>query len=163
MIGRAVEETARQFGTKDLRVAGTIWWYMRCGDFPLEQQRAVIDELAEVSGASANSLWAIASDALANRLLNAGKMDAAELVEPPLLKPRFVQVDGRWFVKRQSCCLIYETPQADMCLSCPKHAPAERENLLSEFVRRASAGGRGSIARSAHQEKDTATKERGAD
>jgi hypothetical protein len=136
LIERAVVDTARQFRTTDLRVAGTIWWYMRCGDFPLDRQRAIIDELAQVCGASPQSLWAIASDGLAKQLLESGRREAADLVEPPLLKPRFVEVDGRWFVKRQSCCLIYETPGADMCLSCPKHPQGERERLLEEFVRR---------------------------
>ncbi|CAM3642726.1 (2Fe-2S)-binding protein [Smaragdicoccus niigatensis] len=133
-IARAVAETARQFGTPDLRVAGTIWWYMNCGNYALADQRTVIDELAEVSGASPQALWAIASDDLAKQLLASGNRDAK--VESPLLAPRFVEVAGRWFVKRQSCCLIYETPQADLCLSCPKHLPAERERLLEEFVRR---------------------------
>jgi hypothetical protein len=135
LIAGAVAETARQFRTTDLRVAGTIWWYMRCGDFPRDAQRQIIDELARISGASPQALWAIASDGLANSLLQSGRREEADSVEAPLLKPRFVQVDGRWFVKRQSCCLIYETPGADMCLSCPKHPPAERQRLLKEFVR----------------------------
>ena len=133
MIAEAVAETARQFRTTDRRVAGTIWWYMHCADYSREQQATVITELAEVSGASVPALWAIASDALAKNLLEAGRMDDAEQVQPPLLKPRFVQVAGRWFVKRQSCCLIYETGQSGLCLSCPKHPPAERERLLEEF------------------------------
>lgn len=129
----AVAETARQFGTHDLRVAGTIWWYMNCGNYPLADQRAVIEELAEVSGASPQALWAIASDDHAKQLLASGNRDTK--VEPPLLAPRFVEVAGRWFVKRQSCCLIYETGRAGLCLSCPKHRPEERERLLEEFVR----------------------------
>lgn len=104
---------------------------------------SVVEPVAEVSGASTRSLWAIAADALANRALETGGWPRAgqvcELVAdgigPVLPRPRFVAVGGRTFVRRNSCCLYYFSPVADgKCTSCPRRAPLERRALLSELV-----------------------------
>ncbi len=106
---------------------------------------SIIGALADVARAGEPSLWAIASDALGNRALeSASDPDtgaelalavAAEIGEA-MPTPRFVDVSGRRFVRRGSCCLIYETAKADKCISCPRRAPEERAGLLAELVRR---------------------------
>jgi len=35
-----------RINTDDLRVAGTIWWYMNCGQYSLDEQHSVIEQLA---------------------------------------------------------------------------------------------------------------------
>lgn len=106
---------------------------------------SIIDALADVSGAGNPSLWAIASDALGNRALEFTRdpETGAELalavaagVGDAMPTPRFVDIGGRRFVRRGSCCLIYETAKADKCISCPRRAPEERAGLLAELVRR---------------------------
>lgn len=113
----------------------------------LRQSHAeVITVLSEVSGASPRALWAIASDSVANRALEAGRAvgapdrgtDLAHTVcRPPLLPARFMDVEGpertRRFVRRSSCCLIYVATDGDKCVSCPRRTPADR---LSELARR---------------------------
>lgn len=101
----------------------------------------VIPPMAEACGAGENALWAIATDSIANRLLWAG--DAATAVElagqlaeaigTHLPRPRFTQVGRTTIVKRASCCLIYEIPQADKCASCPRQTPEERAERLRGF------------------------------
>ncbi len=115
----------------------------------------VIETLAEVSGASTRALWAIASDSLAGRALEAGRLAgdvalgttlAHRLSCPPLLAPRYVDVDpftvtsalassaepesARRYVRRSSCCLIYAATGGDKCLSCPRQRPLERAEGL---------------------------------
>lgn len=106
----------------------------------------VITALAEVSGAAPRALWAIATDSIANRALEAGRalgdpdrgVELARTVcRPPLLPPRFLDVEGpqraRRFVRRASCCLIYVATDGGKCVSCPRRAPEDRR---AELIRR---------------------------
>ncbi|WP_091513590.1 MULTISPECIES: (2Fe-2S)-binding protein [Amycolatopsis] len=100
---------------------------------------SVVAALADVTGARAPALRAIATDSIANRLLWNG---APALAEPlataiGLPKPRYTDVDGTTVVRRASCCLIYLATRQDKCLSCPRQTPAERERRLrSAFAQR---------------------------
>ncbi|WP_137722938.1 (2Fe-2S)-binding protein [Prescottella subtropica] len=108
---------------------------------------AVIAPLAAVSGAAPRALWAIASDSVAGRALDAGRETdrvddacaaAAALASSPLLPPRYVDLTGpaggRRFVRRSSCCLIYEVPGGGKCSSCPRRTPADRAEVLARYV-----------------------------
>ncbi|GAD84530.1 hypothetical protein NCAST_24_01360 [Nocardia asteroides NBRC 15531] len=100
-----------------------------------ETLNTLIPQVAAVSGAGIPALWAIVSDAIGNRALDAGAPEVAPRLATEigsrLLPPRFVTVGDRTFVKRLSCCLVYEVPGCDMCTSCPKRPAAERTALLS--------------------------------
>lgn len=100
----------------------------------------VIPVVAEVSGAGVASLWAIVADAIGNRALDIGAEEAgarlARDVAGRLPVPRFQDVGGRTFVRRISCCLVFEVPGCAMCTSCPKRPAAEREVLLAEVAAR---------------------------
>ncbi|MFC7427195.1 (2Fe-2S)-binding protein [Nocardia tengchongensis] len=100
----------------------------------------VIPVVAEVSGAGVASLWAIVADAIGNRALDIGAEEAGALlardVAGRLPVPRFQDVGGRTFVRRISCCLVFEVPGCTMCTSCPKRPAAEREVLLAEVAAR---------------------------
>ncbi|MDX2357514.1 (2Fe-2S)-binding protein [Dietzia sp. PP-33] len=100
---------------------------------------AVISPLAGVSGAAPRALWAIASDSIAGRALDAGRAFgdtgrgcelARAVSRPPLLPARYTDVEGpratRRFVRRGSCCLIYAATSGDKCVSCPRRTPADR-------------------------------------
>lgn len=107
---------------------------------------SIVDPLAQVSGAGRASLWAIASDSLANRALEVGRvlgdpaagrevaLVLAESVGSALPAPRFVEVGGsaglRLFCRRNSCCLIDQTGLAERCVSCPRRHPDDRARLL---------------------------------
>ena len=108
---------------------------------------SLIEPLAAVSGAAPRALWAIATDSVANRALavgrTLGRVDnacalAVELARPPLLTPRFVDVETASrtdrFTRRGSCCLIYLTADSDKCTSCPRRAPADRLARLRRHV-----------------------------
>lgn len=101
-----------------------------------ETLAVVIPQVAAVSGAAVPALWAIVTDAIGNRALDAGARAAGEKlaaeVGSRLPAPRFVTLADRTFVKRISCCLVYEVPTCTMCTSCPKRPPAERTALLSQ-------------------------------
>ncbi|MGW4369092.1 (2Fe-2S)-binding protein [Nocardia takedensis] len=101
---------------------------------------AVIDPVAAVSGAGVAALWAIVADAIGNRALDAGDAEAglrlAGDVGGRLPTPRFVEVGGRNFVRRVSCCLVFEVPGCQMCTSCPKRPAAERAAMLADSVAR---------------------------
>ncbi|WP_433733557.1 (2Fe-2S)-binding protein [Nocardia sp. CA-129566] len=103
-----------------------------------ETLAAVIGPVAAVSGAGVPSLWAIAADAIGNRALDAGNPEAgarlATEVGGKLPVPRFVEIGGRSFVRRISCCLVFEVPGCEMCTSCPKRPAAERTALLTELA-----------------------------
>ncbi|MFI6043577.1 (2Fe-2S)-binding protein [Nocardia sp. NPDC051321] len=103
-----------------------------------ETLAAVIGPVAEVSGATVPALWAIVADAIGNRALDAGSPDAgtrlATQIGGKLPIPRFVEIGGRTFVKRISCCLVYEVPNCEMCTSCPKRPAAEREAMLENLA-----------------------------
>ena len=97
----------------------------------------------DAAGVRPRPLWAIATDAIAGRLLEAGRAIGnvpgattlaerlAAAVGPPLLPPRFVDVAGVRFVRRVSCCWLYRAPGQPMCTSCPRRPLAERTSLLS--------------------------------
>ncbi|MCP2279115.1 Ferric iron reductase protein FhuF, involved in iron transport [Nocardia amikacinitolerans] len=103
-----------------------------------ETLAVVIPAVAAVSGAGVPSLWAIAADAMGNRALDAGNGAAgAELaseVGGKLPVPRFVEIGSRTFVRRISCCLVFEIPGCEMCTSCPKRPAADREALLAKLA-----------------------------
>ncbi|WP_327100033.1 (2Fe-2S)-binding protein [Nocardia vinacea] len=109
-----------------------------CAKALRETLAAVIGPVATVSGAGVPSLWAIAADAIGNRALDAGNSEAgarlAGEVGGKLPVPRFVDVDGRTFVRRISCCLVFEVPGCEMCTSCPKRPAAERKALLARLA-----------------------------
>lgn len=119
-----------------------------------------IAALASASGASERALWAIFSDSLALRALAAGEACdripqacslAVELAGAltamgiPCPAPRFVDVGptvqdadargdvpvgARRRVRRSSCCLIYQVPGSDKCISCPRQRPHVRADRL---------------------------------
>ncbi|OCF89532.1 (2Fe-2S)-binding protein [Nocardia brasiliensis] len=103
-----------------------------------ETLAAVIGPVAEVSGAGVPALWAIVADAVGNRALDAGDGAAggrlAAAIGGKLPAPRFVEIGGRTFVKRISCCLVYEVPSCEMCTSCPKRPAAERTAMLERLA-----------------------------
>ncbi|WP_324190486.1 (2Fe-2S)-binding protein [Nocardia cyriacigeorgica] len=99
---------------------------------------AVIGQIAAVSGARAPALWAVVADAIGNRAIDAGAPEAgarlASEIGGKLPAPRFVEIGDRTFVRRISCCLVYEVPGCEMCTSCPKRPSAEREQLLARMA-----------------------------
>jgi hypothetical protein len=93
-----------------------------------------ISSVSAVSGARARTLWAITTDSLANRMLWAGTPAlAAPLAAaiPELPAPRYVEVGGRQFVRRVSCCLVYQGTNTTKCVSCPRQTPEERMARLA--------------------------------
>ncbi|MCM6774613.1 (2Fe-2S)-binding protein [Nocardia sp. CDC159] len=100
----------------------------------------IIPAVAEVSGAGIPSLWAIVADAIGNRAIDAGNPAVgsrlAHEVAGRLPVPRFVDIEERTFVRRISCCLVFEVPGCQMCTSCPKRPAAERHALLTELALR---------------------------
>lgn len=98
--------------------------------------------VAEAGRMRERPLWAIAADSLANRLLALGHavgqvprvtalaLPLAVEVGSPLPLPRYEDVGGRRFVRRDSCCLIDATAWGSTCTSCPRRPPAERRALL---------------------------------
>ncbi|NEW28370.1 (2Fe-2S)-binding protein [Nocardia cyriacigeorgica] len=101
---------------------------------------AVIAQVAAVSGAKPPALWAVVADAIGNRAIDAGVPEAgtrlAGEIGGKLPAPRFVEIGERTFVRRISCCLVYEVPGCEMCTSCPKRPSAERERLLAQTAAR---------------------------
>jgi hypothetical protein len=96
-----------------------------------------VDAVAGASGASPRALWAIASDSLANRVLWAGgeAADAVALAaDERFPAPRYVEVAGQRVVRRASCCLVYEAPGQQKCLSCPRQRPDDRLRRLREML-----------------------------
>ncbi len=165
-LAAQVTDTGRRFGCTDRRVNGTLWWYSESStlvalptvellrDGPaLETVAAdlrrtfesVITPLALVSGAGVPALWAIASDSVGNRALDAGAaagspaagaelaVTLAEHIGAPLPIPRFVDVGARRFLRRSSCCLIYRTAAGSdaTCVSCPHQRPEVRAARLA--------------------------------
>ncbi|WP_338886866.1 (2Fe-2S)-binding protein [Rhodococcus sovatensis] len=107
----------------------------------------IIGALSAASGARSRALWAIGGDSIANRSLDVGaalgdrslgSAFAEQLVErmtAPLPAPRFVDVGGRRFTRRCSCCLLYLTEGADKCTSCPRRSPSDRLRGLEAAAR----------------------------
>lgn len=94
-----------------------------------------IGTVAGRSGAATPTLWAIASDALANRVLWAGGEPAvaeelAARTGERMPVPRYLEVAGQLVVRRSSCCLIYQATGEPKCLSCPRQHPDERRRRL---------------------------------
>ncbi|MFE3443315.1 (2Fe-2S)-binding protein [Nocardia sp. NPDC059180] len=104
----------------------------------LDTLAAAIAQVAAVSGARAPALWAVVADAIGNRAIDAGVPEAgarlAAEIGGRLPAPRFVEVGNRTFVRRISCCLVYEVPGCQMCTSCPKRPKADREKLLADLT-----------------------------
>jgi len=108
---------------------------------------AVVAAVAEAGRMRERPLWAIATDSIANRLLDLGRVlgdvpggtalaaPLAEAVGPPLPVPRYVDVGRARFVRRASCCLLYATPHGEVCTSCPRRTPHERAALLDRAAR----------------------------
>jgi hypothetical protein len=95
---------------------------------------AAVSAVAAASGAPTPALWAIATDSLANRVLWAGgapsvAVDLAAAVGS-LPVPRYATVAGTRVVRRASCCLIYQAPGEQKCVSCPRQHPDERQRRL---------------------------------
>jgi ferric iron reductase protein FhuF len=114
----------------------------------------VIEAVAAFTKGRPAPLWAIATDAIANRLLWAGQstndVDAATAIARPLARkispklpaPHYVDVEAsdlgeppgrpqsRRFVHRTSCCLLYRVPNEAMCTSCPRRPRLDREQRL---------------------------------
>lgn len=100
-----------------------------------EMLLAAISSVAAVSGARARTLWAITADSLANRALwldSPGLAVTLAAQVPELPTPRFVEVSGRQFVRRGSCCLIYQGTRTSKCVSCPRQTPEERMARLTQ-------------------------------
>ncbi|MEV3963850.1 (2Fe-2S)-binding protein [Nocardia sp. NPDC050193] len=100
----------------------------------------VVDRLTAVSGVREQALWAVVTDVVASWAVDAGQPPIgrrlAEAIGTVMPEPRFVEVAGRTFVRRASCCLVYEAPGCEKCVSCPKRRPHEREALLADYARR---------------------------
>jgi FhuF-like iron-sulfur protein len=93
-----------------------------------------VDAVASGSGAPGRSLWAVASDSLANRVLWAGGSAATAVAlaaDSRFPVPRFVGVGGQRVVRRSSCCLVYESPGEQKCVSCPRQRPDDRLRRLN--------------------------------
>ncbi|RBY74513.1 iron reductase [Blastococcus sp. TF02-09] len=109
---------------------------------------AVVAAVAEAGGMRERPLWAIATDSLANRLLDLGRVAGdpaaaseraralAAAIGEPLPVPRYEDVGGVRFTRRASCCLICELPSGSMCTSCPRRPPEERRALLQRLSSR---------------------------
>jgi hypothetical protein len=107
----------------------------------------VVAAIAEAGRMRERPLWAIATDSIAGRLLDLGRAlgdvpavtglaaPLAAAVGAPLPPPRYVDVGRARFVRRASCCLLYETPSGALCMSCPRRPPAERSALLEAAAR----------------------------
>lgn len=104
-----------------------------------ETLTTVIDRLTAVSGVREPALWAVVTDVVASWAVDARQPSIgrrlAEAIGTALPAPRFVEVAGRTFVRRASCCLVYEAPGCEKCVSCPKRRPHEREALLADYAR----------------------------
>lgn len=126
------------------------------------------DAVSTVGSIKVASLWAVASDAVANAAVAAGN----ELMEPwrgallgkyvveglakvhKVPTPRFVDSCngevGPWdeeaaeagekpdfdvvtHLERATCCMILHSPNADLCVSCPKRSREERHGLWAQY------------------------------
>ena len=113
----------------------------------------IVDALAAASGVRHAAMWAIATDSIANRALDAGTacgdrvrgsifarglVDALRHAGVVLPDPRFVDVGAGTlssrFTQRASCCLIYETPGSGKCVSCPRRPAEDRLRGLAALV-----------------------------
>lgn len=152
----------RRWRTTNRGTAGTLWWYSASlevltppvhavstghGDADEFGRRLqtmlglIIDPLSAVCGVRPARFWAIASDALGNRLLAEGRTDLAGAIASAagMIEPRYVQVQagsGRWaYLRRASCCMIFRLPGQELCVSCPRQTPAQRQDRLEQYAR----------------------------
>jgi len=114
---------------------------------------AVIEPLARAGSATELSLWAIAADSLATRVLaeaavHPGGTDQAPALATAIAEaaprlrpmPRYQDVQGRpgarpkRYVRRGSCCLLFRVPDG-LCISCPRQTPADRLERLRYHAR----------------------------
>lgn len=107
---------------------------------------AAVGAVSNACGASEPSLWAIATDSLANRLLAAGQAagdidraqslatQLADDIGPPLPRPRFAEVGPHAVVRRASCCLIDRIPGGSTCASCPHQHPDDRARRIRDLL-----------------------------
>lgn len=98
---------------------------------------ACVAAVSSASGAAERSLWAIATDSLANRVLWAGGSDVhavALAADERFPVPRYVTVGGQRAVRRASCCLVYEAPGQQKCVSCPRQKPDDRLRRLRQAL-----------------------------
>ncbi|MGU3433308.1 (2Fe-2S)-binding protein [Actinomycetes bacterium M1A6_2h] len=117
-----------------------------------------VGAVSTVASVHPPSLWAIASDSLANRALDIGTAlgrigeatNMARQLAAAMPTPRFVDVDAsgaatvagtddpapgrRRFLQRSSCCLVFEVGD-HMCSSCPRQRPETRLARLAALVR----------------------------
>jgi ferric iron reductase protein FhuF len=108
---------------------------------------AAVGAVAEAGRTRERPLWAVATDSIANRLLDLGRAlgdvpgvtalaaPLAEAVGAPLPAPRYVDAGRARFVRRASCCLLYATPHGSLCASCPRRRPDDRQCLLEQAAR----------------------------
>jgi ferric iron reductase protein FhuF len=111
-----------------------------------ESLAAVVAVVARVGGVREAPLRAIATDALANKLLALGRargdVAAVTSLAAPLARaaglpaPRYVEAGGQVFTRRASCCLAWRVPHEVVCTSCPRRDPAERQILLEDTAAR---------------------------
>ncbi|GGG08788.1 Fe-S oxidoreductase [Rhodococcoides trifolii] len=116
-----------------------------------------IDTVGTLGVVHRPSLWAIASDSLANRALDVGTAlgrigdatDLARELSAGMPTPRFVDIDAdgtssvagseepadgtRRFLRRSSCCLVFEVGD-HKCSSCPRQTPQTRITRLAALV-----------------------------
>lgn len=116
-----------------------------------------IEQVARICGKGERRLWSLAVDSIANCYLRLGvaldraeeaQMTAQDLVgnmSPKLPQPRFESVYAsrneirQDFVRRGSCCLIYQAPDQNYCMSCPRQHPETRHERLRERASRATS------------------------
>jgi hypothetical protein len=111
-----------------------------------ESLAGVVAVVARVGGVREAPLRAIATDALANKLLALGRargdVAAVTSLAAPLARaaglpaPRYVEAGGQVFTRRASCCLAWRVPHEVVCTSCPRRDPAERQVLLEDTAAR---------------------------
>ena len=111
-----------------------------------ESLAAVVAVVARVGGVREAPLRAIATDALANKLLALGRargdVAAVTSLAGPVARaaglpaPRYVEAGGQVFTRRVSCCLAWRVPHEAVCTSCPRRDPAERQVLLEDTAAR---------------------------
>jgi ferric iron reductase protein FhuF len=113
----------------------------------------VIVPLARTGQVSERSLWAVAVDSLATRVLAETSVTPGGTVRAPQIAtaiaeaaprlrplPRYQEVTGRpgrpaqRYVRRGSCCLLFRVPDG-LCISCPKQIPADRLQRLQQHAR----------------------------
>jgi ferric iron reductase protein FhuF len=135
----------------DLPVAATTTGGGARGDLAADLRTtigAVVAAVAEAGQVRERPLWAIATDAVADRLLAVGRavgdVQAATALAGPLAAavgaalpaPRFVDVGGVRFVRRASCCQLWRLPHEGLCTACPRRDPVQREVLLADVAER---------------------------